>query len=308
MSVLHMAQRLSAASVASLVTLITITGTISANVAFGQFGGGFSRGFIPAEEEELPTYLARIPPGAAQKDSPQHYYPSNIAVPAGTTIAWFNDDPGQPHTVTSLPNGSVFNSGVIPYGSFFQYTFAPDQAGEFTYHCEIHPWRTGQVSVSNAIDQEFNFELRSGTGPTLSLSKNDRTLLDFHPTTVTAEETTPLTYNIDISDGNTNQTVFSRTFFALGNDLQLELIAAPVAANNTSASIDATSTTNATTTTPATTVYGPDLSDPITGAYHVQGDFLKPNTDYNIAVEITAIGSQIPENPIRDTFTLRVIP
>ncbi|HZC50464.1 MAG TPA: hypothetical protein VE244_15545 [Nitrososphaeraceae archaeon] len=27
----------------------------------------------------LPTYLVRIPPGAAQQDSPEHYYPPNIA-------------------------------------------------------------------------------------------------------------------------------------------------------------------------------------------------------------------------------------
>ena len=56
---------------------------------------------------------------------------------------------GQPHTVTSLPAVSIFNSGIIPYGAFFQYTFDTDQAGEFTYHCEIHPWRTGKVSVDS---------------------------------------------------------------------------------------------------------------------------------------------------------------
>ena len=70
------------------------------------------------------------------------------------------------------------------------------------------------------------------------------------------------------------------------------MIAAP--ANNT----------NATTTT--TTVYGPDFSDPITGAYHVEGNFLRPNTEYRIAAEIASTGSQIPENPITDTFNLQV--
>lgn len=271
-----------------LLIIITTAGTILVNAAFGQFGGGFSTGFVPTEEKVLPTYLVRIPPGASQQSSPQHYYPPNIAIPAGTTIGWVNDDPGQPHTVTSLPAGSVFNSGIIPYGAFFQYTFDTDQAGEFTYHCEIHPWRIGKVSVSTAFEQGNNFVLTSGTGPVLGLTKNDRTLLNFHPTTVTAEETTPMTYNIAISDKNTNQTVFSRSFFALGNDLELELIAA----NNTN----------------TTRVYGPDFSDPITGAYHVESNFLKPNTDYGITAEITAIGSQIPQNPIRDTFNLKVTP
>ena len=48
--------------------------------------------------------------------------------------------------------------------------------------------------------------------------------------------------------------------------------------------------------------------DPVTGAYHVESNFLKPNTDYRITAEITAIGSQIPQNQVRDTFNLRVIP
>ncbi|MFY9565315.1 MAG: hypothetical protein WAQ29_03105 [Nitrososphaeraceae archaeon] len=272
---------------AGLIACVIAVGTISANVAFGQFG---LVPFLPTDQEVLPTYVVRIPPGASQQDSPQHYYPSNVAIPIGTTVGWVNDDPGQPHTVTSLPTGSMFNSGIIPYGSFFQHTF--DQAGEFTYHCEIHPWRTAKVSASDAVEQGNNFDLRSGTGPVLSLSKNDRTLLNFHPITVTAEETTPMTYNIDISDGNSNQTVFSRSFFTLGNDLQLELIVA--SANNT----------NATTST--TTVYGPDYSDPITGAYHVEGSFLRPNTNLRITAQIASIGTQIPENPITDTFNLQV--
>jgi hypothetical protein len=55
-------------------------------------------------------------------------------------------------------------------------------------------------------------------------------------------------------------------------------------------------------------VYGPDFSDPITGAYHVEGNFLRPSTDYRITAEIASIGSQIPENPITDTFNLQVTP
>lgn len=276
-------------AVGLILIMIPTTAAILTNAAFGQFGIGYSTGFIPTGEKVLPTYVVRIPPGASQQSSPQHYYPPNIAIPAGTTVGWVNDDPGQPHTVTSLPAGSIFNSGIIPYGAFFQYTFDSDQAGEFTYHCEIHPWRTGKVSVNAAFEQGDNLVLTSGTGPILSLAKNDRTLLNFHPTVVAAEETTPLTYNIAIMDENTNQTVFSRSFFALGNDLQLELIAA----NNTNTT---------------TRVYGPDFSDPITGAYHVESNFFKPNTDYRLTAEVTAIGSQIPQNQIRDTFNLRVTP
>ena len=47
------------------------------------------------------TYAVSIVPGAAQRTSTYHYYPPAIAVPTGTTVAWFNNDFGQPHTVTS---------------------------------------------------------------------------------------------------------------------------------------------------------------------------------------------------------------
>jgi len=120
------------------------------------------------------TYAVSIIPGAAQRDSPYHYYPPAIAIPTGTTIAWINNDMGQPHTVTSgSPSasdaGSVFNSGIMPAtaNSFFQYTF--NKAGDFLYHCEIHPWRVAAVSVSDAIERGNNFELSSGTGRTLNL-------------------------------------------------------------------------------------------------------------------------------------------
>jgi hypothetical protein len=57
--------------------------------------------------------------------------------------------------------------------------------------------RIGKVSVSNAIEQGNNFVLTSGTAPVLILSKNDRRLLNFRPTTVTAaDKTTHITYNI----------------------------------------------------------------------------------------------------------------
>jgi plastocyanin len=238
-------------------------------------------------EGTLPTYISSIVPGAAAGDTAQHYYPENIAIPTGITVAWFNNDPGQPHTVTSgLENssdkGSVFNSGIIPYSSSFQYSFA--KSGEYVYHCDIHPWRVAKITVSDAIERGNNFVMASGTGPSLDLTKNDRTLLDFRPISVTAHETTPLTYNVTIT-GNDNSTVFSREFFALGNNLQLELISA----NNSGA-----------------TVYGPDFSDPITGTYHVQGNFLKPNTEYKIFAEITAVGSERPANTISDTFGLKV--
>ena len=82
----------------------------------------------------LPTYVIDITTGSGTSYKFQHFYPLNIAVPVDTTVAWFNADPEQIHTVTSSDpgasnSGKLFNSGIIPYSSSFQYTF--DQPVEF---------------------------------------------------------------------------------------------------------------------------------------------------------------------------------
>jgi vancomycin permeability regulator SanA len=38
------------------------------------------------------TYAVSIVPGAAQRDSPYHYFHPAIAVPIRSTVAWFNND------------------------------------------------------------------------------------------------------------------------------------------------------------------------------------------------------------------------
>jgi plastocyanin len=203
------------------------------------------------------TYAVSIIPGAAQRSSLVHYYPPAIAVPVGITIAWFNNDPGQPHTVTS---------GIMPAtaNSFFQYTF--NKAGDFSYFCEIHPWRVAIVSTSDAIERGTHFQFSSGTGPTLNLTKDARTLLDFTPLTLPLDKSTPITYNITILKDKTNN-VFSKTFTVAGDKLPLELIAGQDINE--------------------TRVYGPDFSS--TGAYHLEAPFLKGNADYTIRAAIIAL-------------------
>jgi len=236
------------------------------------------------------TYAVSIVPGAAQKTSLLHYYPPAITVPVGTTVAWVNNDPEQPHTVTSgLPgasnSGAIFNSGIMPAAanSFFQYTF--NRAGDFVYHCEIHPYRIAIVSVSAATEKGNNFEVASGVGPTWNLTKDFRTLLDFAPVTVPLDGSTPLTYNVTIFKNNTANKVFSKTFTVNGDKLPLELIAGGYA-NQTRA-------------------YGPDFSS--TGAYHLEGAFFNGNANYIIKAEITAINGKPPLNKITDNFSLHTI-
>ncbi len=244
--------------------------------------------FPSANEEVLPSYISRIIPGAAFEGSLFHYYPEDIAIPAGTTIAWFNDDPGQPHTVTSgNPDGpsNIFNSDLIPYNSFFQYTF--DEAGTFDYHCTIHPWRTGTVTVSDAVELGRNFELRSGTGPILDLTEYNSTVIDIKPISFTPQHTTPVTYNLSLLAPNTQEEVFSESFFVLDNDLQVELV------NNA--------------TMNRTQAYGPDITDPITGTYHVIGNLFETSGEYTIRVEALTIGNTTPTERIVDEFSIQVV-
>jgi plastocyanin len=270
----------------SALTLLMKTTTTTKMDVYGQTGSMATLQNIGA------TYAISIVPGAAQKSNLIHYYPPSIAVPAGTTIAWFNNDAEQPHTVTSgLPSasdsGKVFNSGIMPAAanSFFQYTF--NNKGDFVYHCEIHPWRVAIVSVSSAIERGTNFEFSSGVGPMFNLSKELRTLVDFTPLTVPLDRSTPITYNVTIfkNTNDTNSKVFSKTFTVNGEKLPLELIAG----NDIS----------------VTRAYGPDFSS--TGAYHLEAPFLKGKADYAIRVEIAAINSKQPHNKITDQFSLRTI-
>ncbi|CAN5800919.1 hypothetical protein BH23THE1_BH23THE1_28000 [soil metagenome] len=84
------------------------------------------------------------------------YDPDPVQVTAGQTVVWTNDDIAF-HTVTSgLPGapdaGVLFDSGLEgptaldTQGKTFEHTF--DTAGEFDYHCIVHPALVGKVIVS----------------------------------------------------------------------------------------------------------------------------------------------------------------
>ncbi|HET7644205.1 MAG TPA: hypothetical protein VFK40_11895, partial [Nitrososphaeraceae archaeon] len=55
----------------------------------------------PTHSKILPTYLIEITTGSGVSYKFQHFYPLKIAIPLDTTVAWYNSDPEQIHTVTS---------------------------------------------------------------------------------------------------------------------------------------------------------------------------------------------------------------
>ncbi|MDW0149908.1 MAG: hypothetical protein QOK89_05960 [Nitrososphaeraceae archaeon] len=240
----------------------------------------------------LPTYVIDITTGSGITYKFQHFYPLNIAIPVGTTVAWLNGDPEQIHTVTSggpgsVDSGQLFNSGVLPYSSYMQYTF--NQPGKFMYHCEIHPWMIGSVYASDSNKQGKNFKLTTGTNMgfednspydwSFNTTEIDRILFNIEPLSVNTDKKTPITYNIDIYNNELKKEIFSKSFFARGNDLQFELL---------SSDLD------------EPLVYGPDFSDPVIGAYHIRDNF--PDGTYILKVEMTGIGSNLTQTNISDEF------
>lgn len=83
------------------------------------------------------------------------FSPNPINVKVGQTVVWTNDDSAF-HTVTSgtvggADVGKAFDSGLAgptaltSKGKTFEHKF--DAAGEFPYHCTLHPAMVGTVSV-----------------------------------------------------------------------------------------------------------------------------------------------------------------
>lgn len=76
------------------------------------------------------------------------FIPYDVTVDVGSVVTWSNNDVVS-HTVTSGsaadgPSGD-FDSRLFKAGTTFSHTFEAE--GEFPYHCMVHPWREGIVSV-----------------------------------------------------------------------------------------------------------------------------------------------------------------
>ncbi len=71
------------------------------------------------------------------------FVPEDLAVAAGTTVTWRNDD-GLQHSVVSATD-LEFASTVMDEGD--EFTFAFEEPGEYAYVCGIHDFMTGTVTV-----------------------------------------------------------------------------------------------------------------------------------------------------------------
>jgi plastocyanin len=92
-----------------------------------------------------------IPMGSATPGNPA-YEPASLTVKKGDVIDVVNEDTS-PHTVTSGtgledPNaGKMFDTSIINAAASAQLATADIEAGEYDYHCAVHPFMTGTLKV-----------------------------------------------------------------------------------------------------------------------------------------------------------------
>ena len=81
-----------------------------------------------------------------------HYEPQNVTARVGTLIEWTNGDRVH-HTVTNDEGiqgkleGQIFDSGPIPPRSEFLLDTSELLDGAYPYHCAIHPWTRGTLTL-----------------------------------------------------------------------------------------------------------------------------------------------------------------
>ena len=72
------------------------------------------------------------------------FQPKTLTVKQGTPVTFQNSDTAT-HTFTS--DSGAFDSGRVPPGQTFSFTFA--KVGSFPFHCTIHPSMTGTITVTS---------------------------------------------------------------------------------------------------------------------------------------------------------------
>ena len=78
------------------------------------------------------------------------FTPDPVTVPAGTVVAWTNQD-SAPHQVVNdatplFMTGAIFQSATLQQGQTFTFTFT--KQGTYAYHCGIHNFMKGTITVT----------------------------------------------------------------------------------------------------------------------------------------------------------------
>lgn len=131
-------------------------GTLIALLAIAVVGGAIWFLARPETSEAPPPPAGATPPPPATTTPPPPaaagtlrvdikdfaFAPQVLRVPAGTTVAWTNQD-AVGHTVTS--DTGAFSSPLLAKSQSFERTFT--EKGTFEYHCTPHPFMKASVIV-----------------------------------------------------------------------------------------------------------------------------------------------------------------
>jgi plastocyanin len=121
---------------------------------------GLTSNFHGSSHAPSPISEVYLPERATSPDAPKNFEPSTISVTIGLNnkVRWSNydfkkssvlaDDKSDPGFFTATHNGTsdepTRESSLNSYETF-EYTFT--KAGEYGYHCNLHPWMKGVVIV-----------------------------------------------------------------------------------------------------------------------------------------------------------------
>lgn len=72
------------------------------------------------------------------------FNPNSITVKVGTNVTWVNQDSAS-HTIVG--DNGTFQSNNLANGANYTYNFT--KAGEYSYHCSIHPSMVGKIIVQS---------------------------------------------------------------------------------------------------------------------------------------------------------------
>jgi plastocyanin len=129
----------------------TSPATTNATTTTAGTGGAATPPSTPAATTTAAAATLTIPMGASTPGNPA-YEPASLTVKKGDAIDVVNKD-SSPHTVTSGtgledPNaGKMFDTSIINAAASAQLATADLEAGEYDYHCAVHPFMTGTLKV-----------------------------------------------------------------------------------------------------------------------------------------------------------------
>jgi plastocyanin len=137
------------------ITSYTVFGFVGPGAQFAIHtpGQNVTNATAPAVTSNAPVIMINIPVNASVQGNPS-FDPGTISVVKGDIIEWKNNDK-VPHTVTSAPDGAVWDSGIISSGKIFKLDTSKLDAKEYDYLCTVHPFMVGKITITAPVKPVF---------------------------------------------------------------------------------------------------------------------------------------------------------